>query len=237
RRYGSVEIDCRRSYRIRKARDIGQVAREREQHDKNQLAIAGTFLDRLNLQLARLELRRFDETLHVRDFQRNPSTPGVHVVGNHCRRLIARSRPSKVCQQAQYFGHARAQRVLRSNGPEQMLHGAEHEEAEEYTDQTIADDGGAGSWAKVLENGFVKCEADLVAAICDAWSAEVHPSSDGSTRAEDKPEPSDRLYVWKQVNQGNETHQTADGGAAKTQDTFLVAGADRRQRHHEAGDD
>src|SRR4029077_1515732 len=118
-----------------------------------------------------------------------------------------------------------------------MLHRAAHEPPEAYADQTIADDGGAGSRAKVLENGFVKCEADLVPAICDAWSAEVHPGSDGSTGAEDKPERSDRLHVWKKVNQGDQTHQTADGGAAKAQDPFLVAGADRRQRHHEARDD
>src|SRR5215475_6880305 len=108
-----------------------------------------------------------------------------------------------------------------------MFHGAVHEQPEEYADQAIANDGGAGSWAKVLENGFVKGNADLVPAVRDTWSTEVHPSSDGSPRAEDKPEPSDRLHVRKQVNQGDETHQTADGSAAKTQYPFLIAGTDR----------
>ena len=93
------------------------------------------------------------------------------------------------------------------------------------------------SWAKVLKDSFVEGEADLIAAVGDAGSAEVHPRGDGGPGAKDQPEAADSLDVRKQVNESDQTHQTADGGAAETQDPFLVAGADRRQRHHEARDD
>ena len=62
----------------------------------------------------------------------------------------ARSGASKVRQQVQHLGQARAQHVLSSHGPEQMLHDAEHDETEEDADQAIADDGGAEGRAKVL---------------------------------------------------------------------------------------
>ena len=48
--------------------------------------------------------------------------------------------------------------------------------------------------------------------------------------------PPMRLHVGKEVHQGDQTHAAADGGAAEAEDPFLVAGADGRQRHDEAGD-
>src|SRR4030095_6142696 len=83
---------------------------------------------------------------------------------------------------------------------------------------------------------FPEGEAGLVAAVRDPRSAEIHPSGDGGAGAEDKPEPSDRLHIRKQVNQGDQTHQAADRGAAEAKTPFLVAGTDGRHRHHEAGD-
>src|SRR5262252_5335175 len=108
-----------------------------------------------------------------------------------------------------------------------MFHGAEHEEPEEYADQTITDNGSAGSWAKVLKDSFVKGEADLIPAICDAWSAEVHPRRNRSAGTEDQPKATDGVHVGKEVDQSDQTHQSADGGAAKTQNSFLIAGTDR----------
>src|SRR5258705_2143344 len=118
-----------------------------------------------------------------------------------------------------------------------MLDGAVNEEPEEYADQAIADNRSAGSWAKVLKDSFVESEADLIAGVGDAGSAEVHPRGNSGTGTEHQPKSTNRLHVGKQVNESDQTHQSADGGAAKTQDPFLVAGADRRQRHHEARDD
>src|SRR5262245_36142150 len=117
-----------------------------------------------------------------------------------------------------------------------MFHGAEHEEPEEYADQTIADNGSAGSWAKVLENGFVKCDADLVPAVRNAGSAKVHPCSHSGTGTKNKPKATDGIHVGKQVDQSDQTHKTTNSGAAETEDPFLVAGADGRQRYDEAGD-
>src|SRR5215813_6499498 len=130
----------------------------------------------------------------------------------------------------------RAQLVSSAHGPQHMLYGAEHNEAEEDANQAIADNSGAERRPKALEDGFIKGQADLISTVGNAWSAEVHPRGDGGASAEDQPEASNRLYVGKQVHQGDQTHQTADGGTAEAEGSFLVAGTDRRQRDHEAGD-
>src|SRR5437660_297335 len=118
-----------------------------------------------------------------------------------------------------------------------MLHSAEHEEPEEYADQAISDDSGAAGRAKVLQNCFVESETDLIAAVGYPRSAEIHPRGHGGAGAENQPKAADSLDVRKQINESDQTHQSANRGAAKTQDPFLIAGTDGRQRHHEARDD
>src|SRR5262245_3630804 len=110
-----------------------------------------------------------------------------------------------------------------------MLYGAEHNEAEEDANQAIPDHGGTERRAKILEDGLVESEADLVATVGDAGIAEVHPRSEGSASAEDQPEASDRLYVGKQVHHGDQTHEAADGGAAEAEEALLVTRPDGRQ--------
>src|SRR5947209_9307327 len=78
----------------------------------------------------------------------------------------------------------RAQRISCSHGPQQVLYDAEHDEPKEDADQTIADNGSAGSWAKILKDSFVKGEADLIAAVGDPRSAEVHPGGNGGAGTE-----------------------------------------------------
>src|SRR5690242_4355201 len=120
---------------------------------------------------------------------------GIYLVGNHCRRFIARSPASELGQRAQHLGQTRAQRVPGSNGPEEMFYGPEHEQPKEYADQTIANHRGAQRRAKALENRFVKGESGLIAAVEDARGAEGRPGGDRGSGAEDKPETADRLDV------------------------------------------
>src|SRR5262245_51176401 len=116
----------------------------------------------------------------------NPPTPGIHFVDKHRRVLIRCGlRSSKLPQQAQHLGKARTQRVLRSNGPQQVFHDAEHDEPKEDADQTITDYGGAECRAKALEDGFVKGKTNLITAIGNAWTAEVRPGSNRSACTKD----------------------------------------------------
>src|SRR5262249_48373302 len=159
----------------------------------------------------------------VPHFLGNPSPPGIHLVDNHRRGFSARSRSSEFRQQLQHLGQACAQRVLGSNGPQQMLDNAEHDEAEEYADQTIADDGGADCWSEAWQDGFVESDANLVATIGDAWSAEVHPGGHSGAGPEDQPKATDGVHVGKEVDQGDQTHETPDSSTAEAEDSLLVA--------------
>src|SRR5262249_14014464 len=127
------------------------------------------------------------------------------------------------------------------NGPQKILDHGEYDEAEEYADHAIAQIGGAHrlveTVAETLEDGFVKGEADLIAAVRDARRAEVRPCGDGGAGAEDQPKAANPLHIGKQIHQRNQSHQTADGGAAEAENSFLIARADRRERHDETGDD
>ena len=77
--------------------------------------------------------------------------------------------------------------------------------------------------------------ADLVSDVGDAGTAEVHPRGDGGAGSEDQPIAADGLHLGKQVHQGENTQQPADDYRPKAEAPLLEAGADGRQRQHQAG--
>ena len=102
---------------------------------------------------------------------------------------------------------------------------AEHDETKGDADHAIANGGEIDGRAK-MQGRDVKSKAELVPSVGNARTAKIHPRSDGCTCTKDQQKAAKALHIGKQIKQRKHAYQAANDGPAKTEYSFLVAGAD-----------
>src|SRR2546427_118939 len=109
------------------------------------------------------------------------------------------------------------------NWPQNVLHEAEHGQAEGDPDEPVTNDSRTDRGPKGLERRFVEREPGLIPAIGDPRRTEVDPRRHRGARREDEPEPSETEYVRFAVK-GALAALTAN----RTYSGFVVASGSRR---------
>src|SRR6266849_6015455 len=137
----------------------------------------------------------------------------------------------------EYVGKALTHPIRRADRPEHMLQEAEHNQTEGDANEAVPEDRGTDRGTEALKHRLIESEPGLVPAVRDTWRAEVDPRGNCSAGTEDQPETAEAGDVRKRVHKGDQPHQSPEGGASETQQTFLIARADGRERHDETGDD